>query len=650
MPDIQTVMNEALSCHTSGRLDDAERLYKQVLAIEPRVSDAVHLLGVIALARGEGRKAAKTIQRAIKMRGDFPAYHGNLALTYLTLNKFKEAAKAAQMALKLDSQDSGFHCSLGSALDGLGKLAEAESAFCRALEIDPVDGAALNNLGTIYLRNGNFDRSAAMFGRYLAQEPNDAAVLSQRAGAFIELSRLEDAERDLEAVFRLAPDSIMGLKNRAKLNIAREAWPAARADLEAVLLRAPEDAPALVDLGTIATKLGDNALAVELYQKAISLDPRSADAHCNLGITLSERGDLDGAETSLRAALDLQPGHVSAIFALGTGRTPLDNDFLSRAEELSASDDLDDKQSAKLKFALAHQYEKCGVYGRAFQMAAAANARRKRSLEIANEGFSPDSHQAYLERIKTVFTAEFFADRKFDFGPPAPPIFILGMPRSGTTLVEQIVAGHSAVETAGELDSIEDLCRSTGDFPGAVANLSDQSLVQLAKTYLAGTGERCPNADQVIDKMPFNYIFLGFIHLLFPGARVIHCRRNLIDTGVSCFFQGFVKPHGWSTDLAHLGFYLKEYQTLMEHWNSVIPGAVLEVDYENLAIDPESIGRQIMEYVGVDWEPNSLLFHERRSNVTTASKWQVREPVYTRSIGRWRHFENQLKPMIDALE
>jgi hypothetical protein len=111
-----------------------------------------------------------------------------------------------------------------------------------------------------------------------------------------------------------------------------------------------------------------------------------------------------------------------------------------------------------------------------------------------------------------------------------------------------------------------------------------------------------------------------------------------------------VKQHGWSTYLAHLGFYLKEYQTLMEHWNSVIPGAVLEVDYENLAIDPESIGRQIMEYVGVDWEPNSLLFHERRSNVTTASKWQVREPVYTRSIGRWRHFENQLKPMIDALE
>lgn len=643
-------MTEAINNHTSGRLDEAERLYKQVLAIDSQVPDAVHLLGLIALARGNPKKAAKTIQRAIKMRGDFPAYHGNLALTYLNLRRFKEAAKAAERALKLDPHDSGFHCSLGSALDGLGKLAEAESAFCRVLEIDPVNGAALNNLGTIYLRSGDFDRSVDLFGRYLAREPGDPAVLSQRAGAFIKLSRLDDAERDLEAALRLAPDSVIGLKTRAKLNIAREAWPAARADLETVLQSAPDDAQALADLATMASKLGDNALAVALNKKAIALDPNLADAHCNLGITLSELGDLDAAETSLRTALNLQPGHVSAIFALGTGRAALDKNFLVKAEEMSASGDLDNEQSTKLKFALAHQYQKRGDYGQAFQMAAAANDLRKLKLEYANQGFSPDRHETYFERIKSVFSAELFAHRKINFEPPAQPIFILGMPRSGTTLVEQIVAAHSGIETAGELDLIEDLCGSMRDFPGAVANLQDQSLVQLAKTYLAGTTARCPDASQVIDKMPFNYMFLGFIYLLFPGARIIHCRRNLLDIGVSCFFQGFEKPHAWSSDLAHLGYYLKSYRSLMDHWSRVLPDVALEVDYEDLASDPENIGRQIMNYVGVDWDPRSLLFHERGSNVTTASKWQVREPVYTRSIGRWRHFENQLKPMIDAIE
>jgi len=336
MPDIHTVMNEAISSHTSGRLDEAERLYKQVLAIDSQVSDAVHLLGVIALTRGDGRKAAKTIQRAIKMRGDFPAYHGNLALTYLTLNKFKEAAKAADRALKLDPHDSGFHSSLGSALDGLGKLAEAESAFCRALENDPANGAALNNLGIICLRNGEFERSVDLFGRYIGQEPNDPAVLSQRAGAFIELSRLDEAERDLEAAFRLDPDLIIGLKTRAKLNIARHAWPAARADLEAVLLKTADDAQTMADLATMATKLDNSTLAVELYRNAISLDPSAANTHCNLGITLSELGDLDGAEASLRTALDLQPGHVGAIYSLGTGRALLDIDILDQAEEMSA--------------------------------------------------------------------------------------------------------------------------------------------------------------------------------------------------------------------------------------------------------------------------------------------------------------------------
>ncbi|MBT3550466.1 MAG: tetratricopeptide repeat protein [Rhodospirillaceae bacterium] len=650
MPDIQTVMNEALNSHTSGRLDDAERLYKQVLSIDPQISDAVHLLGVIALARGDARKAAKTIRRAIKMRGDYPAYYGNLALTYLSLNKFKEAAKAANKAVRLDPGDSGFHCSLGSAMDGLGKLPEAEQAYCRALEIDPTNGAALNNLGTICMRGGDFDRSVDLFTRYLSGEPNDPAVLSQRAAAFIELARLEDAERDLETVFRVAPDSIIGLKTRAKLNIAREQWAAARADLETVIPSEPDDAQTFASLATIASKLDDNALSVALNKKALALDPSSANIYCNLGIALSEMGDLDGAETSLRAALDLQPGHISAIFSLGTGRGLLDGDILAQAEKLAASGDLDDEQRTKLKFALAHQYQKRSDYGRAFQMAVAANALRKRKLENDNKGFSPDYHRDFLERIKTVFSGQFFAGRKSNLDPPAQPIFILGMPRSGTTLVEQIMAGHSAIETAGELDLIEDLSRSMPDFPGAVANLPEQTIAQLAKTYLAGTGERRPNASQVIDKMPFNFIFLGFIHLLFPGARVIHCRRNLRDTGVSCFFQRFEKPHAWSTDLAHLGLYLKSYEALMDHWKQVLPDAMLEVDYEKLVSNPETVGRQIMGYVGIDWDPKSLQFHERRSNVTTASKWQVREPVYTRSIDRWRQFESQLKPMIDAMD
>jgi len=251
------------------------------------------------------------------------------------------------------------------------------------------------------------------------------------------------------------------------------------------------------------------------------------------------------------------------------------------------------------------------------------------------------------------FQPIFFAARQ-DFGDrSAQPVFIIGLPRSGTTLVERIAMSHSQVASVGEVDDIENLSHdfSDGDdFPKNVRNLTQDQSMDMARSYLRLLQEKSDRSLYVINKLPQNFFFAGLIHLLFPRAKIIHSVRDVRDSGLSCYFQNFEQPHPWSCDLAHLGHYINAYQDLIEHWRAVLPVPMLDVVYEDLVADLESHSRAIIDFLDLDWEPECLDFHTYKGAVKTASKWQVRKPVHNRSVGRWRDVEAQLAPMLDILK
>jgi len=302
-----------------------------------------------------------------------------------------------------------------------------------------------------------------------------------------------------------------------------------------------------------------------------------------------------------------------------------------------------------LNFALAKAFNDCGHWDRAFD-------HYHRGNRLADVAFDPAASLAYVKAMIDTFTPEMLAARSSFGRESSRPVFIVGMPRSGTTLVEQIVASHPQVTGAGELDDLRvlgfevpSLSKSPQPYPRCMADIDRQLATGLADRYLARLHAIDPNARRVTDKMPQNFLYLGLIGMLLPEARVIHCRRHPLDVCLSCYFVNFTQRLSFAYDLNSLGVYYRHYEMLMDHWRRVRPAAMLEVDYEGLVADQEGVSRRLIEFCGLDWHPACLSFHKNRRPVETASSWQVRRPIYSGSVQRWKHYEKYLDPLKEAL-
>ena len=305
-------------------------------------------------------------------------------------------------------------------------------------------------------------------------------------------------------------------------------------------------------------------------------------------------------------------------------------------------------EQVHLHFALGKAYDDVGQRDQSFQHLREGNALQ-RSL------ISYDAHemQAFMDRIQSVFTATLFQNSSPLSHSENGPIFILGMPRSGTTLVEQILASHQTVTGGGELGLFKQAIAETigGEaFPEAVMHLPPQSFTQQGNRYLDSLKYKFPNASRITDKMPQNFLFAGLIHLALPNAKIIHTRRNPLDTCLSCFSKLFVNSLPYTYDLAELGLYYRGYATLMDHWRTVLPhGVMIDVDYEDVVNDLEGQTRRILDYCGLEWDSQCLDFHKTERTIRTASATEVRQPLYKTSVGRWRPADNLLHPLLDAL-
>ncbi len=426
-----------------------------------------------------------------------------------------------------------------------------------------------------------------------------------------------------------------------------------------VLKAEPDNFPAHANRGNVLAGVGRTADAAEAYGRALDLEPSSVPVLCNLAVLKSETGKREEALAIYRRILALAPDDAEARHGLTLIKKfePGDPD-IAAMEELRGRPGLAEEKRMFLDFALAKALNDTGDHDRAFEAMASANRVKRTTMD-----FDIAAEEALVERIIGVFGEPLLdGGRESGFGGETP-IFIVGMPRSGTTLVEQILASHTDVTGGGELNHFRDVVTGRGEagpglqgissdgrgFPEGATGLAPGDFRRLGETYLALLRGQAPEAPRITDKMPRNFFFAGLIRLALPGARIVHCTRNPVDTCLSCYQIHFPAGQEFTYDLTELGRYYRLYRRLMDHWRAVLGDRVFPIAYEDLVAAPETHMRALLDFAGLPWQDACLDFHKTERQIRTASAQQVRRPIYRTAVQRWKKYEKHLGPLLEAL-
>lgn len=476
-----------------------------------------------------------------------------------------------------------------------------------------------------------------------------------RAAAYYRAGDLLKAKSEYRHLAALYPENGSIFHGLGVVLCERGECAAAVAAFERAAARDPDNSRTFHHLGVASAEMGNSARAEESFSRAAALDPAFAKNYYLWGVALIHAGRFADAEQRLRQAIRLDPqmaGVYNWLSRCKQYESANDADFAA-IHELLPSPGLSVPESISLHFSLGKMYDDCACFGQAFDHYKKGNTLRRKTI-TAND-FNQHAMQAFFDRLRVVFNKAFI-----DRVPAGPsrselPVFIVGMPRSGTSLLEQIIASHPAVHGAGELDTlaglVKRLIRRAGLFPECLRNLGDAAFAAMGREYLAAVkGMAGHGFSRVTDKMPLNFYYLGLITQILPGAKIIHCRRNPYDTCLSNYFQLYDTVIPFTYDLDDLGFYYSRYLRLMEHWRSVLPaGRLLEVDYEDLVRDREGGARRLIDFINLPWDERCLSYNKEERAVKTASAWQVRQPVYTKSVARWQNYRQYLDPLVNHL-
>ena len=504
-------------------------------------------------------------------------------------------------------------------------------------------------------RAGRLERAVSLYARILRREPDLPEVHGNLGAALARLGRMEQATAAFRRAAELAPDDpdkwcrlAVALKTCGELDEAERAFGRA-------LALDPDHADALAGLGAVLSALGRSIEGAVVLGRAITLAPGNAGAYNDLGLALKQAGRLAEAARVAERAIRLAPRRTSYYLNLAEVRSfTADDPYVKALEDLATDlEALPIADRVHLHFALAKAYDDMGRFDDAFAQLLAANGLKRRLIAY-DEAATLDQ----IDCVRDVFTPELIAARAGGGEPSRLPVFIVGMPRSGTTLVEQILASHPTVFGAGELrlfdkasGAVRDRLPGAPGFSNLVRRMENDDFRALGRFYLAALKQHAPDAARITDKMPSNFIFAGLIHLALPDAVIIHTVRDPLDTCLSCFSKQFTEAQAHTYDLAELGRYFGRYRALMAHWRRVLPpGRVLDVHYEDVVDDVEGAARRILAHCGLDWDARCLDFHRTERSVQTASAAQVRKPIYRDAIARWRRYERFLGPLMAELE
>jgi Tfp pilus assembly protein PilF len=534
-----------------------------------------------------------------------------------------------------------------------GSLRQAEALYRQILQAEPDHPDALHFLGLLAYQAGKSEIAVELLSRSLSNRPDHVDGHNILGSALYVQGKLEEAVASFRRVLALKPDYAEAHYNLGITLHAQGMSKEAAASYRRALNLKADYADAHYNLGLALKDQGKLEEAITSFHRALSLKPGYAEAHHNLGVIFSELGKTDDAIASFRKALSLKPDCVLAYKGLSLIMKYTEDDEVIHAMKdlYNTKGALSDADRADLGFALGKLFEDRKDYDRSFDFILQANLLKRRSYQ-----YSIQSDYDLFEKIKNTFSSDFFAVHMKSGSQDSTPIFILGMPRSGTTLVEQILASHPLVYGAGELTAlarlVNDICerrRTAAQFPECIMDLSEDALQGMGADYVKSIREYSDNAVFITDKMPRNFLYVGFIKTILPRAKVIHCVRDPMDTCFSIFKNVFMGPLRYAYDMDELGRYYNLYHDLMAHWEKVLPGFMHTLKYEELISDQQNQTKRLLDFCGLPWDAACLTFHQTKRRVSTASLAQVRQPIYKDSVALWRRYEKHLQPLKKAL-
>ncbi len=681
--------NLGLTLRNLGRLDEATASFSHALRFNQESAEICNNLGLALYGKGEGVDAEKYFQRALQVKPDYAEAHNNLGIAYRDQQRLTEAEACFRHALQHKPEYAEAHYNMGMTCRDQGRFDEAESSYRSLIRLKPDFAHAHNNLGEILQNSGRPDAARISYLQAIKIDPACAEAHNNLGNALLSLGLLEEAEASYRRALLINPYYAEAHYNLGIVlrNLGR------LAETESCCRQAIELKPnyfeAHNNLGVTLYELGRPEEAEACYRKAIEINLGYPEAHNNLGNTFMLMGRLAEAEASYRHAIEIKPDFADAYSNLGSalmdiGKIAESKRFLNKAIELAPGttrplvtallylsfqkddprliqleavyarrESLPLEERIRLNFAMGKAMENIGQYDRSFSAYEEGNR-----LHFQKHPYDETEDASFLERSCSALTASLFkeCDEIAKILPQIQderiPIFIVGMLRSGTTLIEQILASHPAVYGAGELTTLDDLAKKAKllslDFSDWEQALL--ALRKLGQEYLDQVWKLAPDSRYITDKMPGNYGHLGLIHLMFPKAKIIHAVRDPMDTCFSCYAIRFTLGHEYSYDLGALGRQYLRYSKLMKHWHNVLPaGRILDVRYEDNIADPERVARRMLDYLGMPWDPSCLKFYDSERAVRTASVAQVRKPIYASSVARWKPYEKYLGPLFETI-
>jgi tetratricopeptide (TPR) repeat protein len=624
----------------------------EILKAIPGHPMATLLLGVARRAAGDAVAALQTLEPLTSAQPNWAAAHYETGLTLNALDRRADAIAALRRAVALQPDMPDAWREIADLLVLQGDSRGADAAYAQHIKASTRDPRLL--AAAQALTENKIGQAESMLREHLKRYPTDVAAIRMLAEVAGRLRRYQDAETLLVRCLELAPSFNGARYNYAMALYRQNKSVSALQQIYLLMASEPRNSGYRNLRAVVLANIGDYQEALEIYADVLAKHPDQSRIWLSYGHALASAGRLSESIAAYRRCITLTPALGEAYYSLANLKTFRfeDTEFRAMRERLE-SPDLTDEDRAHFHFALGKALEDSSRFPESFEHYVKANA-----LRSARVRWDPAQNTALVQRSKATFTAEFFAARRGFGARAADPIFIVGMPRAGSTLLEQILASHSSVEGTMELPDIMAMAAKLGDkrtdqksdYPGSLAQLSAPECLALGEQYLAQTRIQRKTAKPFfLDKMPNNYLHIGLIRLILPHAKIIDARRHPMACCFSAFKQNFAQGQRYSYSLESLAQYYRDYVELMEHFDRVTPGAIHRVFYEDLVNDTAAEVRRLLTFCGLPFEPTTLSFYKNDRAVRTASSQQVRQPIYREGLEQWRHYETWLEPLRRSL-
>lgn len=652
---LQRMFTAAQQARQSGLNSQAEGLYRDILKQAPEAWDVHHQLGILLATTSRAAEAAKHFRLIVKANPAYAPGHANLANALAESGELEEAVTEFSRALSLDNTLLGARIALGETLRRSTRYEEAVECFKEVLGKDKVSHAAFNGLGLVYRDMGNLPYAIECFDHAVGLSPQNSEY-RMNFGAALSRFKLDDlASKQFYEAIKLRPDWLEAIVMLAEVLQRQRRYDEAKECLDRALELMPGNYELHERMGYVYLEMADTNQALQEFDHVLSSYPNRFMALLGVGRAHMEAGNLVVASSTFNSLISLFPDNPTSYYYFANSRKFKQDDPIIGQLKAQLDSSGDESRSAvALSFALGKIYDDCKNWDEAWSHYARGNLLRNQQYD-----YQPLQVEAKYNDLISVFTRDFMdSNRALGFNSNLP-IIIIGMPRSGTTLTEQIISSHPQVIGAGEVvfwghawDAMPYTLGTDIPFPKCIDLLTPEKSLEIAQNYtslLRKIAGPKTSSERITDKLPHNFVTLGLIALLFPEAPIIHCKRDAMDNCLSIFFQTFEGEHAYAYDLVNIGHHYKEYERLMAHWHAVLPDRIMDINYEDTIADPEYWSRKLIEHVGLEWNDACLAPHKLERTVKTASHWQVRQPIYKTSVQRWKNYEKYLGPLKETL-